>query len=316
MNIVKKINFLFLFSVLLSVAGSTFVSLLATKSIQIGIITNIVISQGLVLIPGLLFLLLNNNSEYRVRFGKIKITTVLMLIVYTELCMPLATAANVFSQLFVKNEVLGMSKEILDMPIFVMVFFIGIFGPFCEEFVFRGIFFQGLRSGTGRIIASTLLSATFFGLMHLNLNQFCYAVILGIIFCLTDEALDSLWPSVIMHIIINTQNVIMLYLSKWALNITNQENIDSAYDTVAGGNVLIFISGVFFVIAIITTALAGLLLAGMCQNEDRIHRLKNIIIKPEAKTKVVTISGIIAISICLIIIFVLEPVVNLIKSKG
>lgn len=314
MNTVKKINFLFLFSVILSVAGSVFVSLLATKSLKIGIITNIIVSQGFILVPGLLFVLLNNGKENGIKFGKLKITTVLMMIIYTELCMPLATAANVFSQLFTKNEVVGMSGEILDMPFWLMALTIGVFGPVCEEFVFRGIIFQGLRSATGRIIASVVLSAVFFGLMHLNLNQFCYALVLGLIFAITDEALGGLWPSIIMHTIINVQNVAMLYLSKWALKLAGQSDIKSAYDATLSNNIILFMSGFFFVMAVITVALAILLLMGMCQNEGRMEYLKNIFRKNDAREKVLTVSGIIGITICLFVIFALGPVTNLISK--
>lgn len=313
---VKRINLLFLCSVLLSVAAEIFVSIIATNSIKIPLLINMLISQCLILIPGLFYLFLNKSKDSSVLpFGKLKVTTVIMLIIYTELCMPITSFANLFSQLFTKNEVLGLSGDILDLPFVMVLLMVGIIGPFSEEFVFRGIIFRGLRKSTGRIVASVLTSALFFGLMHLNLNQFCYAILLGIIFATTDETLDGLWPSVIMHCIINSQNVVMLYLADFMAKFSGQD-ISSAYETNVSKNMIFVMTIMFAGVALVTTTLAGLLLYGMCLNEGKVDKFKNFIKKPESKEKVITTAGIIAIALCAFIIFGLEPLIKIMKSLG
>lgn len=308
---VKKINLLFLCTVLLSVVAEIFVSLIATKSIKLPLILNLLISQSLILLPGLFYLFVNKNKDSSVLpFGKLKITTVLMLFIYTELCMPLGTCANLFSQLFTKNEVVGISEDIVDLPFIVVLLIVGILGPFSEEFIFRGIIFRGLRKNSKRVLASIFVSALFFGLMHLNLNQFCYAIILGILFAVTDEILGGLWPSVIMHCIINSQNVIMLYLADFMMQFSGQ-NIASAYETSVNKNMILVMTIMFAGVALVTTVLAGLLLYGMSLNEGKAENIKNMFNKPETKEKVVTLAGIIAIMICAFIIFGLEPLMKL-----
>ena len=55
-----------------------------------------------------------------------------MVLLFTFLIMPMSTALNAISMLFVDNTVNAISGDVLQMPFPVMLFMIGIFGPFCE----------------------------------------------------------------------------------------------------------------------------------------------------------------------------------------
>lgn len=73
---------------------------------------------------------------------------------------------------------------------------------FCEEFLHRGIMlFTNKKVSNPRycLIVSSLL----FGLMHLNINQFFYAAILGGLMGYVDLCADSIYPSMIIHFMNN-----------------------------------------------------------------------------------------------------------------
>lgn len=318
MKSAKKVNFLYLVIVIVSTLGSLFVSLLATKNINIPIVLNLIISQCLILVPGLIFLFFNFKDYKEDLCGdKIKISSFFLFIVLTELIMPLASAANLFSQLFTTNTMVELSDQIADAPLVAVFLMMGILGPVSEELVFRGIIFKGLKKCSGRVITSAVVSALFFGLLHMNLNQLCYAFLLGIIFAFIDEIMDSLIPSVVMHCVINSQNVLLLIAASKLVEYTGKD-LSNAYDsTLAGSKNFILIMFIIFLgFSLITTILAGLLLYGIALIEGKEKRFKNFFAKNanDNKAKVLTVSGIIGMLICIFIIFALEPLVKYIQA--
>ncbi len=127
---------------------------------------------------------------------------------------PVLTFVNVVSQMF-SSQVAGVEivSSIIDYPYVVSVLVIGILPAICEEFVYRGMLFTGLKKLS--LPAAAVVSGFVFGLMHLNLNQFCYAFLMGVVFCLTDETVGSTLAGAIMHCLVNTTSVTIAYIVKW-----------------------------------------------------------------------------------------------------
>lgn len=78
-------------------------------------------------------------------FHKVKISTLLMIMLCTFLIMPLVTVLNALTMFFTDNAVAALEGDIVSTSFLVMLFMIGIFGPFCEEFVFRGVIYRSYR---------------------------------------------------------------------------------------------------------------------------------------------------------------------------
>ncbi len=117
---------------------------------------------------------------------------------------------NLLSQFFTQNEVVGsMSTIVMKYPFPLALFVIAVLPAICEELAYRGVFYKGYKS-CGPWFAM-LLSAFFFGIMHMDLNQFCYAFVLGILFLIINEAMGSFLPSVLLHFYINGRSLILLY---------------------------------------------------------------------------------------------------------
>ena len=206
MNRVKNVNRLFLVMILISIAspflfGRFFGNLTFYQSSAV--------SEALFLIPVLCYIALTgglclNDLQLQVP----RISVLLLVMVFTWLMMPLMTCLNLFSMLFARNyvasELLGLDGAALGKNLF----YIAIVPALAEEFMFRGVIYHGYRpAGAGKAI---LFSGLCFGLLHMNLNQFCYAFVIGMIFALLVEATGSLISSMLAHFIINSNSVILM----------------------------------------------------------------------------------------------------------
>ena len=279
----KKANRLFLSVVLLHfvliavlIAGSQFFSL--------DIVGNLLVSQMMILAPAL-FSLLFGKEKMKFRdmgFQKIKISTAFLVALYTLLCMPLVTVVNAISMLFVDNTVVAMSGEILSLPFPIALFMIAMFGPFSEEFVFRGIVFNCYKKD-GNAIGAVLLSALVFGFMHMNFNQAGYAFVIGVALAFIMIATGSIWAPVIMHFMINAQSVCMMYLSEFLM--PGSYAAESAALTKED---LLMTIGVYSIIAAVTTVLAICLLIFIAGREGHKEELSNVFVKPEGAKRRVT----------------------------
>ena len=74
--------------------------------------------------------------------------------------------------------------------------------PILEEMLHRGVVYRRLRLMTGMWM-SVILSALIFAVLHFNLVQFIYALLLGIVFALIMEKTDRLIYPVLAHVIAN-----------------------------------------------------------------------------------------------------------------
>ena len=161
-----------------------------------------------------------------------------------------------------------------------MLFMIGIFGPFCEEFVFRGVIYRSYRrSGDwndntryktlrGNGISAMLLSSLLFGLMHMNFNQAVYAFAIGIFLVLLVEAAGSLWASVFCHMFFNSCQVVLMYASQNMLNSVYGQAVNETAEQLSTQDLLAALS-VYLLIAGVTTPIAGCVIAWIAKNEGR-----------------------------------------------
>ncbi len=92
------------------------------------------------------------------------------------------------------------------LPVFLMnVLTTAILPAICEETAHRGLLLKGSMSlGISRAL---ILSSVLFGLMHLNINQFFYATILGFIIGVVAITSKNIIPAIIIHFMNNFLNV-------------------------------------------------------------------------------------------------------------
>ena len=213
-------------------------------------------------------------------FHKVKITTLLMIALCTFLIMPMVTVLNTLTMFFTDNAVAALEGDIVNTPFPAMLFMIGIFGPFCEEFVFRGVIYRsyrrcGINENNARYqkarengVSAILLSSLLFGLMHMNFNQAVYAFAIGIFLVLLVEAAGSLWASVFCHMFFNSCQVVLMYVSESILNSVYGRAVNEAAEQLSTQELLAALS-VYLVIAAVTTPIAGCVIVWIAKNEGR-----------------------------------------------
>ncbi len=277
----KKTNWLFT----LIIALNALVVILAAVypgGLSMGVIPALLVSQLMIFGPAALFMLFTKTkpSDF-IQMAKPKWSISLLVVLITFLIMPLITAVNAFSMLFVENEVTNMQSLFLEAPAWLLLLIVGVVGPFSEEVVFRGVIYHGYRR-SGRFVAAMLLSSVLFGLMHLNFNQMSYAIVVGVVGVLLIEGTGSIFYSILFHATINTSNVIMMLLqdpgSASMDAAQTQEMVESLMQMPYREAMCVVIS-VYAVIACVTTAMAGCLYYFVLKKERRAEHVRLLFVK-------------------------------------
>lgn len=290
----KKVNWIFL-----SILGCHFLIMFwliiaMFRGMEFGAAESFFWGEMSVAIPFLLYYVMRDGTlpvKEELGFHKIRISTAFLSILYTILVMPLITLTNVISMLFVDNTIGAMEEEILMEPFLVMLLLVGIAGPICEEMMFRGIIFRTYRR-EGSLVGAALLSALLFAVMHLNFNQAGYALVVGIAFAFLMVATGSIWAPIIGHCLINSQNILLMYLPN-----TIFPDAISAEEEVLSRDMLLVVIGVYAILAAVMTTLAVCLLVWMAKREGRAEELKRLWEKPTDGKRRITIPLMIALVI-------------------
>ena len=273
---VKQLAAVFLGMLVLYFLVSGAQTLLMTKGIEMSLILTLILSELVMILPCLIYLLVKRlDPAEEMGFKKIRAGTVLLSILAAVLFMPLAVFLNLLSQLFVPNA----AQEILfefesSGSQILLIVGGGIIGPLCEELAFRGVLAQRYRKFVAPI-AAVAISALFFGLIHMNFNQFLYAVALGIIFAIVNVASGSIFTSMIMHVTVNVLNIIPALLISDQLGADAQMTKEAA-QAITQGPMMIILLIVYLGVAAIGTTLGGIVIYGIAKTEGRCEELKDI----------------------------------------
>ncbi len=95
---------------------------------------------------------------------------------------------------------------------FVGILIFAVLPAVVEEFLFRGIIFNGLKQKFNAIGAITL-SSLMFTIMHLNIYQVVYQFALGVVLAMIVYYTGSIFYSIILHFINNFLIVLNVYLA-------------------------------------------------------------------------------------------------------
>lgn len=82
--------------------------------------------------------------------------------------------------------------------------------PLVEEIFFRGFLFQGFRAKYGWV-SSMLLSSLIFGIAHLDPASLIPTFVLGNLLAYLYHRTNSVWPGVLLHVLVNTFGLAFVY---------------------------------------------------------------------------------------------------------
>lgn len=305
----KNASILFLIIVIVYFLGSWTIYRLRLKGIEMPTYPLFLVSQGLIVIPGILFLFVTKSNPLQyIPYKKIKISNLLLVVLCTYLMVPLMSTISMISQLFVKNTMSEAMDSLLNGPFWINFIFIAISPAIFEEFVFRGIMFHTVRNAS--IKYGVILSSIMFGMIHLNINQFCYTVFMGMFFALLIEATGSIYSSMTAHLVINGNSVILLTLVNYITKKSQELGIPVESLTQQSGQPadvysdlsllqIVMVVGTWIVISIGATVLAALVFMYLCKRCNRWEHIKSIL-KTKKTENVVTFPFVLGISFCLI----------------
>ena len=120
-----------------------------------------------------------------------------------------------------------------------MVIYTCLVAPFMEELLFRGVLLRKARRFGDR-------TAVMFGLMHGNLNQFLYAVVIGLILGYVAVRTNRIFYNVLLHMAVNSFSM-MLVLVENGLNVLGMSAMAAAFSVGSFIMILLLIAaGIYF----------------------------------------------------------------------
>lgn len=207
-NRITAVNIVFLISMVISVV----VPFLPLDFLTQYPALQLVFSQVILVLPSVVYMLMYRLPYAEtVRFKKLRISDMLLSILFGILIQPLMTLINALSMVFSTNSTSVFLTELsAQIPFIAALFLMAVVPAVFEETVYRGVFYNEYSKLNPWKAA--LLSGFLFGLMHGNINQFCYAAVMGILFALLIEATGSILSTMLVHFWINAGSVVLIYL--------------------------------------------------------------------------------------------------------
>lgn len=170
--------------------------------------TGIIVSQMIIALPGIIYIIGAKGKPLKnIRFQRIGFFNVILLILFTLFMVPVISFINALSMMFVKNHMAEQLGSMNTNPLWLNLILIALIPAVVEEMTFRGLLYCGYRDST--IKCAVFASAFLFGLFHMNINQFCYAVFMAVVFALLYEATGSILSTMIVHFTFNANTVVL-----------------------------------------------------------------------------------------------------------
>lgn len=305
--IVKRANMLLLVTLLSYIGASYIYSILVQFLGDVipflnSTMCSILVSQLSLIIPSLVYLKIGN---YKIKeFLHIKMlhpVTILLLIIFSYACYPIISLCSYLS-LQVSENVVGdtMTGLFTEYPIWVCVLVIALLPCVVEEFLFRGALYYSYKHAG--VVKACVCTAILFGFFHMNLNQVSYALVLGLIMAILNEATGSILSSMIVHFIINGTSVIassVLFSKGGTLETDTSATISTS---------LMIISLV--IMSLFSLVILGLILWAMVYLEKRPKVIKEMWQnRKENRCAIMSPSLAIALIICIVMMILTQIVI-------
>ena len=174
-------------------------------------------------VPFVFYVLLTKQSVKKILpLNPLGITNIGLIILMCISIQPVMMLLSAISLLFFENNVVNIISD-TGTSIFLIIIAVSILPPILEEINFRGIIMQNYRKVD--IKKSAIINGLFFGIIHMDPQQFLYASFLGAIFTYFVHYTKSIFASILAHFVINFSQVM---LAQFFISITQNSEIDVA----------------------------------------------------------------------------------------
>ena len=188
----------------------------------------LIVSQLVMLLMPLLLWVYANRGSFTnfLKFEPLEPINVLIIMGIAFLIQPALMFVSGLTGLFFPNVIGDVVAEFMAYPFWLVLLAIAVTPAIVEELVFRG-YIQAQYEELG-IKKAAIISGLFFGIIHLNMQQFFYAFIAGIIFAYIVYYTKNIVSGILAHFMLNASQLLML---RTALILEEME-IVQAYEAV------------------------------------------------------------------------------------
>lgn len=275
----KRGNRFLLFMLFTYLVGSLLISLyMSVTNKELSTISLIALSQWIIVFFPIViyFLITKSPIKETILIRKIKWLNVLFCVLLAWAIMPILSFLNLLSQFFVKNEIGDVIAQVLDKPLWLILLLMAVTPALIEEIAMRSIIISNYRNKT--VLTTCLISGFFFGMFHMNINQFIYAFVMGAIMCFVVHLTGSIFASMIIHFTINASNLIWAKFALWFTDFMSKVNPEYAQQITASTldtQTLLLATGVVFAICLAFAPLIWLLLKALMKYNGKERILKD-----------------------------------------
>lgn len=167
----------------------------------------------LFLVPAIIYLIVTKSSfKDTLRLNKLHWQDTLLIILLGFIVQPVMTFFSLIATFFFNNEVGSFISEITSTPYIFLLGLVALLPSITEEITVRGVVLSGYNNKNKYVAAA--VTGLFFGILHLDAQQFLYATVLGFIFALVVRITNSIYASMIIHFIVNGTSVTLAKISQ------------------------------------------------------------------------------------------------------
>lgn len=185
-------------------------------------VVNGVMQVGVLLIFPIIMYKLMNKKTYKATFEnfnyhKVSIKVVLIaiglgVVIYFLNVFVSSFFYAILTSVGYESPYSGTTGAVNGWTLVLGLIFTAILPAICEENINRGMLLNGTR-GLG-IKKCVLLNGLMFGLLHLNIEQFFYATLIGCFLGFIVFVTDSIYPCMIIHFMNNGIGVVLSFLTQ------------------------------------------------------------------------------------------------------
>ena len=158
------------------------------------------------LIPAIIYLIVTKSSvKDTLKLNKIYFKDLVLIILLGFICQPIMTFFSLTTSFFFKNEIGAFMTEIVSTPYIMLLLLVAVLPAITEEVTIRGVILSGYDNINK--YKAALVTGLFFGMLHLDPQQFLYATVLGFILALVIRTTKSIFAGAIIHFFINGTSI-------------------------------------------------------------------------------------------------------------
>ena len=154
---------------------------------------------------------------------KVSFLNIVLIVLMMMFAQPLILLFSAASMFFFENNVSNFMETLFHEPFALLLITLAVTPAICEELTMRGVIQAGYKKVD--VKKAALINGLFFGMMHLDPQQFLYAAVLGAVFYVLVYYTQSILSAVLAHFLINGIQISMAYVAFHFADRFEQEEI-------------------------------------------------------------------------------------------